>query len=174
MKLLINLVRPKFLIPIHGELRHLKQHKALAEQLGIPAGNIAAVENGTPLELDEDSLTIGQRLPGGYVFVDGAGVGEVGWSVVRDRDKLAQNGFFVVCVNVHNGNVIGQPDIVSRGIISMKETDDLMMGAKETIARVVKTYATSNKAMNKPIENALERYLYAETGKRPFVQVIVK
>lgn len=174
MKLLINLVRPKFLIPIHGELRHLKQHKALAKQLGIPAENIAVVENGTPLELDQDRLTIGERLPGGYVFIDGAGVGEVGWSVVRDRDKLAQNGFFVAYVNVHNGNVIGQPDIVSRGIIDMREAEDLLDGAKETIARVARTYADSNKALDKPIEEALERYLYAETGKRPFVQVIVK
>ncbi|MCB9422702.1 MAG: ribonuclease J [Ardenticatenaceae bacterium] len=174
MKLLINLVRPKFLIPIHGELRHLKQHKALAKQLGIPAENIAVVENGTPLELDENGLTIGERLPGGYVFIDGAGVGEVGWSVVRDRDKLAQNGFFVAYVNAHNGNVIGQPDIVTRGIIDMREAEDLLEGARETIARVVKTYATSNKALDKPIEEALERYLYAETGKRPFVQVIVK
>ncbi len=174
MKLLINLVRPKFLIPVHGELRHLKQHKVLAQQLGIPSENIVVVENGTPLELDQDSLTIGERLPGGYIFVDGAGVGEVGWSVVRDRDKLAQNGFFVVYVNAHNGNVIGQPDIVSRGIVDMKETEDLLVGAKETIARVVKTYATSNQALDKPIEEALNRYLYAETGKRPFVQVIVK
>ena len=174
MKLLINLVRPKFLIPVHGELRHLKQHKVLAQQLGIPSQNIAVVENGTPLELDQDSLTIGERLPGGYVFVDGAGVGEVGWSVVRDRDKLAQNGFFVAYVNAHNGNVIGQPDFVSRGIIDMRETEELLVGAKETIARVVKTYATSNNPLNKPIEEALNRYLYAETGKRPFVQVIVK
>jgi ribonuclease J len=94
--------------------------------------------------------------------------------VVRDRDKLAQNGFFVAYVNAHNGNVIGQPDIVSRGIIDMKEVEDLLVGAKETIARVVRTYADSNKALDKPIEEALERYLYAETGKRPFVQVIVK
>jgi ribonuclease J len=174
MKLLINLVRPKFLVPIHGELRHLKQHEALARQLGIPAENIALVENGTPLELDQDGLTVGQRLPGGYVFIDGAGVGEVDWSVVRDRDKLAQNGFFVAHVNVHNGNVIGQPDIVSRGIIDMREAEDLLVGAKETIARVARTYAESNKDLTKPIEEALNRYLYAETGKRPFVQVIVK
>ncbi len=174
MKLLINLVRPTFLIPIHGELRHLKQHACLGESLGIPAGNIAVVENGTPLELDEDSLTIGERMPGGYVFIDGAGVGEVGWSVVRDRDQLAQNGFFIAMVNAHNGNVIGQPDIVSRGIINMGEAEDLLEGAKDTIARVVRTYADSNKPLEKPIAEALNRYLYAETGKRPFVQVIVK
>ena len=174
MKLLINLVRPKFLIPIHGELRHLKQHAVLAQQLGIPAENIAVVENGTPLELDQESLSIGERVPGGYVFIDGAGVGEVGWSVVRDRDKLAQNGFFVAMVNAHNGRVIGKPDIVSRGIIDMNEVTDLLEGAEATIARVVKTYAASNKPLDKPIEEALNRYLYVETGKRPFVQVIVK
>ena len=174
MKLLINLVRPKFLIPIHGELRHLKQHAVLGQKLGIPAKNIAVVENGTPLELDQDSLAIGERMPGGYVFIDGAGVGEVGWSVVRDRDKLAQNGFFIAVVNAHNGNVIGPPDMISRGIVNMGEADDLLDGAKETIARVVKTYADSRKALDKPIAEALNRYLYAETGKRPFVQVIVK
>ncbi|MEJ2748282.1 MAG: ribonuclease J [Anaerolineae bacterium] len=174
MKLLINLVRPKFLIPIHGELRHLKQHEALARQVGIPAENIVVVENGTPLELDENSLTVGERLPGGYVFVDGAGVGEVSWSVVRDRDKLAQNGFFVAYINVHNGNIIGQPDIMTRGIIDMREAEDLLVGAKETMARVARTYADSNKDLAKPMEEALDRYLYAETGKRPFTQVIVK
>ncbi len=174
MKLLINLVRPKFLVPIHGELRHLKQHGMLAQELGIPAANIAVIENGTPLEFDEETLTIGERMPGGYIFIDGVGVGEVGWSVVRDRDQLAQNGFFIAVVNAHNGNVIGKPDIVSRGIVNMGEAEDLLEGANDTIARVVKTYANSNKSMIKPLTDALNRYLYAETGKRPFVQVIVK
>ncbi|MCP4428218.1 MAG: ribonuclease J [Chloroflexi bacterium] len=174
MKLLINLVRPQFLIPIHGELRHLKQHAVLGEKLGIPAENIAVVENGTPLELSRDSLKVGERMPGGYIFVDGAGVGEVGWSVVRDRDKLAQNGFFIAVVTAHNGRVIGQPNIISRGIINMGEAEDLLEGATEAIARVVKSYADSRKALNKPIAEALSRYLYAETGKRPFVQVVVK
>jgi ribonuclease J len=174
MKLLINLVRPKFLIPIHGELRHLKQHGILARKLGIPEENIAVVENGTPLALDENSLTVGTRMPGGYIFVDGAGVGEVGWSVVRDRDKLAQNGFLVAMINAHNGRVIGKPDIISKGIIDMNEAEELFQGAEETIARVVKSYTDSKKPLDQPIEQALDRYLYAETGKRPFVRVIVK
>ncbi|MCB8986984.1 MAG: hypothetical protein H6661_04460 [Ardenticatenaceae bacterium] len=83
-------------MPIHGELRHLKQHAELARQLGIAPENIAVVENGTPLELDEHSLTVCPRLPGGYVFVDGAAVGDTGWSIVREREKLAENGFSAV------------------------------------------------------------------------------
>lgn len=173
MKLLINLVRPKFLVPVHGELRHLIQHGKLAEQMGIPASNIAVIENGTPLELTPDSLRVLDRMPGGYIFVDGAGVGDIGWSVVRDRDRLAQAGFFFVSVNVNNrGQVIGKPEIISRGLLDPKEMGDLITGAEDTIARVVSS-DSGNKTLTKRLEDAISRYLYAETGKRPLVHAAV-
>jgi ribonuclease J len=174
MKLLINLIRPKYLVPIHGELRHLKQHAILGLQLGIPAENIAVIENGTPLELNQDELTICPRLPGGYVFVDGAAVGDTDWSIVRERERLANNGFFFAVVSARRDQVVGQPHIVSRGIIDMDEAENLLAGAHDVIAQAVKVHHNSSKSLSLGIEEALGRYLYAETGKRPFVHAIVK
>ena len=175
MKLMINLIRPEFMIPIHGELRHLKQHAEIAKELGIPDENIAVVENGTPLELTAVTLDILPRMKGGYVFVDGASVGDIGWSVVRERDQLSQNGFFFASVNSNDrGDVIGKPEFVSRGFTNLKEAEDLMEGAEETIARVVKMVAENKqKNLTKQLEDALSRYFYAETGRRPLVHVIV-
>jgi ribonuclease J len=100
MKLLINLVKPKFFVPVHGEIRHLQAHGKLAQEMGIPEERIAVVENGTILEIDEQSLTIGPRIPGGYIFVDGTGVGAVGPALLRDRERPANSGLFftVVCL----------------------------------------------------------------------------
>ncbi|MCA9958932.1 MAG: ribonuclease J [Anaerolineales bacterium] len=175
MKLMINLVRPTFLIPIHGELRHLKRHAVLGRELGIAAEHIAVVENGTPLELDGESLDILPRLPGGYVFVDGASVGEIGWPVVRDRERLSQSGvvFAVVATNSQK-QVIGRPEIISRGFVNPNESDDLLHGAAEAIVRAAEVYANSTSPLNEAIEDALSRYLYAETGRRPLVHVVVK
>jgi ribonuclease J len=175
MKLLINMIRPKFLVPIHGELRHLKQHAELAVNLGIERGHIAVVENGTPLELTPHSLDVLPRMKGGYVFVDGASVGDIGWSIVRERDQLSQNGFFFSAVTTNGrGDVIGKPQIVSRGFVNLKEAEDLIEGAEETITRVVKLHAENSKSLSKPLEDALSRYFYAETGRRPSVHVIVQ
>ncbi len=174
MKLMINLVRPKFLIPVHGELRHLKQHGELAQQLGIPAENIAVVENGTPIDIDEHSLTIHERLPGGYVFVDGSAVGDTGWSIVRERERLAGSGFFLVIVSVNNkGDVLNQPEFISQGLANMDD-EDLILGAEETVARVVEQQAGNLEELDRKIERALSRYLYDETRKRPFIKVVLK
>ncbi len=176
MRLMINLVRPQFLIPIHGELRHLRQHGELAKQMGIPAENIAVVENGTPLALTASSLEILPRLPGGYIFVDGASVGEIGWPVVRDREALAQSGIvFAVLATNDLGKVIGQPEIVSRGFVNVKESGELLEGAAAAILRAAEVYSKMKRGkLNEAIEDALSRYLYAETGRRPLVHVVVK
>ncbi|RMG94703.1 MAG: ribonuclease J [Chloroflexi bacterium] len=175
MKLMINLVRPKFLVPVHGELRHLKEHARLAMDMGIPEKNIAVVENGTPLELTRHSLEIKPRLPGGYVFVDGTEVGEVVWSVMREREELAQSGFFMALVGLSKkGNLSGTPEFVSRGFVDMKRADELLEGAKETIANVISMHGRNPDKLEKKLEDALSRYLYGETGKRPFVKVVLK
>ena len=174
MKLLINLIRPKFLIPIHGELRHLKQHGELARQLGIPEKNIAVVENGTPLDLDANQITIQPRLPGGYVFVDGSAVGDTSWSIVRDRERLAENGVFLAVIAVNGkGDVLGRPEFTSRGLANIDDPD-FREGAEETVARVVRQHADNSEGLEGKIESALSRYLYDETRKRPFVKVVVK
>jgi ribonuclease J len=176
MKLLLNLVRPKFLVPVHGDLRHLKQHSLLAQKLGITADRIAVIENGTPLELTPDSLEILPRLKGGYIFVDGASVGEIDWPVLRDRDKLAQGGFYFAFLNLNgDGSMIGEPEILSRGFIDFKDGSDVIEGSKETIDRVIRSHKDNGGGkLSKKIEDALSRYLYTETGRRPLVQVIIK
>jgi ribonuclease J len=175
MKLMINLVQPQFLIPIHGELRHLKQHAKMAREMGFAKDKIAVIENGTPLELDADSLTILPRMKGGYVFVDGASVGEIGWRTVNDREKLAQSGIFFAVVSTNGrGDVIGEPVFISRGFLGRDETDRLLVGAKDILAGVVRQHGESRQPVNEKLEEALSRYLYAETGRRPLVHVVVK
>ena len=176
MKLLINLIRPKYLIPVHGELRHLRLHGQLAQELGIPEENIAVVENGTPLELTPNSLTICPRMPGGYIFVDGSSVGDIGWSVVRDRDKLAQSGFFFAVVAVNNkGELIGSPEIRTRGFVDPEGAQDLYDGAVDTIERTLQNNRKGDKrTAAKRCEELLSRYLYDETRRRPIVQVIIR
>lgn len=174
MKLLINLVKPQFLVPIHGELRHLKQHSVLAQGLGFPEENIAVVENGTPLELTEDSLKVLPRMRGGYIFVDGAGVGDIGWRVVRDRDKLAQSGLFFAVVKTNGrGDVVGEPEFFTRGFVNLAESQDLIDEAEETIRSTVKAHGNSKKPLDNRIEDSLNRFFYAETGRRPLVKVVV-
>ena len=104
---LINLLHPRFFVPIHGELRHLKRHAKTARAMGIPDENIAVIENGTVLTLTEERLEIGERVPGGYVFVDGALVGELGPKVMREREALGENGF--VTALVRYDRQAGQP-----------------------------------------------------------------
>lgn len=168
MKLLINLVRPQFLVPIHGELRHLKQHAKLARQVGIPGENIAVVENGTPITLSQDGIEIGERIPGGYVFVDGASVGEIDWQVMREREKLAQNGFFFVFVPTDGqGKVDGIPQIITRGFVSAKGEESLLEGAIDVVTRMVNKHP----GRAHPAEQSLSHFLFTETGRRPWVQI---
>ncbi len=175
MKLLINLIRPRYLIPVHGELRHLRLHGKLGEELGIPEEHIAVVENGTPLELTQNSMVICPRLPGGYVFVDGAGVGDIGWSVVRDRDKLAQAGYFFAVVNAtRNGSMIGKPQFSTRGFVEKESAEELYLGAEETLQRTLENARDSGRqTVTKRMEETLGRYLYEETRRRPIVDVVV-
>lgn len=175
MKLMINLVRPKFFVPIHGELRHLKAHAKLAKEIGIPEENIAVVENGTVLSLSRNNLEIGPRLPGGYVFVDGSVVGDVGPAVMRDRERLADSGFFVVVATLDDaGKLTEPPDIISRGFIYLEESKELLSGVEETIAQTVASNGHKRDHLGKKIESALSKYLYSETGRRPMIYAVVK
>ncbi len=175
MKLMINLVKPKFFVPVHGELRHLIAHSQLAGEMGIPEDNIAVVENGTILELDEHTMEVGPRIPGGYIFVDGSGVGDVGPRVLRDRERLANSGFFIAVVSIDDeGTVTGRPKIISRGFVYLDEAGDIMKGAEEVIVQTVRASGRNRDHIYKRIEGALSKYLYAETGRRPMVYTIVK
>lgn len=177
MKLMINLVRPRFFIPIHGELRHLVQHGKIAQEMGIVPDNIAVVENGTVIELTEDKMTIGERLPGGYVFVAGQSVGEIDIPVMRDREKLAENGFFLVAVSLdEKGKIRKRPRIITRGFANLEkeQAEGLLEGAEEVVTRTLSIYQAGSEVLEARVEEALSRYLYTETGRRPLIYVVVQ
>jgi len=170
-KLLINMLRPRFFVPIHGELRHLKQHGKIARQLGIPDENIAVVENGYVLTVGEH-LEIGQRVPGGYVFVDGKRVGEIGPAVMRERDTLGQNGFVMSIVRYdrRTGRPVGRPRIITRGFIFVPGAEDLLAQAEEiTLSAASTRPGTPPLEVEKQVQGALSRFLYEETRSRPTV-----
>jgi len=176
MRMLINLLNPKFFMPVHGELRHLKAHARLAESAGIPRENIVVVENGTVIEVNRHSIKVGERIPGGYVFVDGSGVGDVGKAVIRDREALARDGFMLVVVNVdqQTNQVIGDPEIISRGFIYLREADTLMEQVRRTVNDVIaSTRPSQNGKRRERVQEAVSRLLYNETKRRPMVFSIV-
>jgi ribonuclease J len=172
MKLLMHLVKPKYFIPIHGELRHLKQHAALARTVGIPAENIAVVENGQVVEIEDGKLSLGERVPGGYVFVDGSSVGDVGPSVVREREALARDGIVVISLilNKNTGSLIEEPEILTRGFVYQRNADDLLAIARRRIADTV-TRGNGNLQMD--VEQTIKAFFYNETKRRPMVFVTI-
>ena len=174
-KLLINILRPRFFVPIHGELRHLKQHAKTAMALGIPAENIGAVENGYPLTFGE-RLQVGERVAGRYVFVDGAQVGEIGPKVLREREALGRNGFVMPVVRHDRGTgePVGRAHIVTRGFVFLPEADDLLAEAESvTLSAAVTGPMVSRTEVEQQIQAALSRFLYRETRRRPIVVPVV-
>jgi ribonuclease J len=172
MKLLLHLVRPKFLIPIHGELRMLKQHANLAQEVGMPKENIAVVENGQIIEFANGELQLGERIPGGYIFVDGSTVGDVDRSIVRERESLGQDGIMVVnlAVNKKTGQLVGKPDIFARGFMLPEELDLL----KDKLhSQIQKTVAKTNGYLEKEILQTVKSYFYQETNRSPYIFVSV-
>jgi ribonuclease J len=177
MKLLIHLVKPKHFVPIHGELRHLNQHAAIAREVGIPAGNIAVVENGTILEFDNGDMRVTDRIPGGYVYVDGSGVGDIGPTVMREREALAQDGFVIVNLRVNAaGQLAGKPEIVSRGFVFVRDADEMFAAAQEQIsaaaARANGT-AASPQGLREMVQKTLADFFYAELKRRPMIFAFV-
>ncbi|MCC6803384.1 MAG: ribonuclease J, partial [Anaerolineae bacterium] len=176
MKLLMSLVNPKYFMPVHGELRMLRAHSKLAIQSGIPAENIFVVENGMVIEADRGGVRKGERVPGGYVFVDGSGVGDVGKQVIHDREILARDGFIIVVVNVdaETGKLIGEPEIISRGFIYLRDASQLLVNVKQNVADVMLGLRQSrNGKRRERLQDSLSKLLYNETKRRPMVFSII-
>lgn len=174
LKLLLNLIRPKFFIPVHGELRHLTQHKLLAQEIGIPPENIVVVENGTEIFMTADVLEIGERVPGGYVFVDGKGVGDVGPIVMHDREVLARDGFVsvLVLINAETGELVEPPEVISRGFVYLRDASELIEMAQGVIADVIAANKKGN--LTAAIQDALSKMFYNETQRRPMTFAFVR
>ena len=168
-----------FFIPVHGEQRHLQIHGRLATQIGTPAKNVCIAELGTQIELTKKTLKTNGAVPAGKVFVDGTGVGDVGSVVLRDRKHLAQDGMIVVCVNLssQDGGIITGPDIITRGFIYVKESEDLMEElrcvAMEAIERCSRKRVRDWTAIKTAIKNDLSGYLYKTTKRNPMILPVI-
>lgn len=178
-KLMLNLVRPRFFMPVHGEYRHLIHHARLAQSVGIPADHILIGENGTIFEFTRDSATIGGKVVSGQVMVDGLGVGDVGNIVLRDRKQLSQDGILMVAVVMEKetGLIMSGPDIVSRGFVYVRESEGLLEEAREKVKSVLydclEKKITEWAALKSAVRDVLGKYLYEKTRRRPMIMPII-
>ena len=171
IKLLLHLVKPRYLIPIHGEMRMLRQHKRLALEVGMEEEQIALVQNGRIIEFTHGEMTLGERIPGGYVFVDGIGVGDVDVSTMRDRELLSQDG--VVLLNLEldkNNGKFKELEIISRGFIAQDESQELFAELRK---RVVKLSQFPANNLQKEIQSVATSYINEETKRRPVIFVTI-
>ena len=179
LKIIHALCKPKFFIPVHGEQRHLQIHGKLATQLGLPAKNIRVAEIGSVLELTGKTCKLNGTVTAGKVFVDGTGVGDVGSVVLRDRKHLAQDGMIVVCVNIssQDGSVVSGPDIITRGFIYVKESEELMEELKavamEAIDRCGRKNVRDWSSIKSAIKNDLSGYLFKTTKRNPMILPVI-
>lgn len=181
MKLLISLLQPKYLIPIHGDYRHLFEHAKLATELGMPADNCFIIENGQVVEFtDGNGRITGEKVPVGDVLIDGLGVGDVGEIVLRDRQTMAEDGVFMVILTVDGkkGELKSSPDIISRGFVYMKESEDLIGATRSLIKRLHATQISRGGPANwdgfkKTLRDEVGNLLYDKTQRRPMVIPVV-
>ena len=167
MKLMLNIINPKYLIPVHGELRHLKQHAVLAEESEFPTENVLVIENGEVIEFEGGKLEIKDRIPGNYVFVDGSRVGEIGPSVVREREQLAQDGVVLISLVLdRNGKLHEEPEIISRGFVYKHDDDDIIEQTRQKIIGVVEN---TKGDLHDELVHTIRSFLYSKTKKRPVV-----
>lgn len=174
-RLLIHLIKPRYFVPIHGELRHLTQHARIAQEMGVPATNTMVVENGYILEFDGESGRIGERVPGGYVFVDGSGVGDIGPVVMRDREILASAGFVVAVIKLDEktGQPAGRPEIISRGFVYVRDSAELMERAQDKILEVIEKSDGGRAAIGDRVRDELGKLFYEETKRRPMIMPVI-
>ena len=179
LKLMHNLVRPKFFIPVHGEYRMLVRHAKLAQELGMPKENIFIGENGQIMEFTRDKGTVAGKVTSGKVLVDGLGVGDVGNIVLRDRRQLSQDGILIIVVTMEKstGRVVAGPDIVSRGFVYVRESEALMEEAREKVKLALdkceEGKVTEWATIKSNVRDALGRYLFDKTRRRPMILPII-
>ena len=179
LKLINRMVKPKFFMPVHGEYRMLKRHAELANELGMPEQNVFVMQTGQVLELDKNSAKVTTTVPTGRVLVDGLGVGDVGNIVLRDRKHLSEDGLMIVVVTIskEDGKVLAGPDIISRGFVYVRESEDLMDGAKNVIKNVLSECEEKNikewAYLKNNIKENLKEYLYIKTKRNPMILPII-
>jgi ribonuclease J len=174
LKLLLNLVKPRFFMPIHGEYRHLSLHAKLAQSVGMLKDNIFVLEDGDILELNPQAARLAGKITSGNVYVDGMSVGDIGSVVLRNRRMLARDGIVVViiAVNKQTGKLVGRPDIVSRGFVDTRESRDMLDESRDLVARTL-DHSGSRPAewsfTNTKVRDTLNKFYYEQTKRRPMV-----
>lgn len=179
LKLIYSLVRPKYAIPVHGEYRHLKANASIANQLGIENENIFVLRSGDVLELDKNAARVAEKVHTGAIFVDGLGVGDVGNIVMRDRQHLAEDGIMIVVLTLEKGSnvLLAGPDIVSRGFVYVRESEDLMEQARAVVYDAVETCLERNitdwSKMKNVMKDSLGDYIRKKTKRNPMILPII-
>ena len=184
LKLMLSLAKPKYFVPIHGEYRHLILHARLAHGLGIPSENIFVIEDGDVLELDAGSAQVTDHVSAGYVFVDGLGVGDVGQVVLRDRQVLSQDGILIVSLTVdrESGHPVAGPEIISRGFVYMRESEELIEQARNQVFEALEAAKGEESGVRRPVDwqtirsrirDVLSKFVYDRTRRRPMILPLV-
>jgi ribonuclease J len=168
MKLLLNLVRPKFFMPIHGELHQLKRHASLGKQVGIPPENIFVVENGQVVELADGKLSLAERNPGNYVFVEGDSVGDIDQDVMREREQLSRSGVVLITIPLdkYSGRLLKEPEVITRGFISPEDAEAIIPAVRKKVSDLVNSAGLDDEKL---ITDAVRSLLRNQTGRRPMV-----
>ncbi|MDI3316548.1 MAG: ribonuclease J [Bacillota bacterium] len=179
LKLVLNLVRPRYFLPVHGEWRHLIRHGRLAESVGIPKENVLIGENGSVFEIRPDSARISGKVTAGDILIDGLGVGDVGSIVLRDRKQLSQDGVLIVVVTMdrESHQVRGGPDVVSRGFVYVRESEPLMEGLKERVREALQACQaqgiTEWNGIKAAVRDQAGHFLFERTHRRPMILPII-
>ncbi|MBR6302845.1 MAG: ribonuclease J [Lachnospiraceae bacterium] len=180
IKLIYTLVQPKFAIPAHGEFKHLKAQAKIAEELGMDKDHIKILSSGDVLEFGEDYAVVTGKVPTGDILVDGLGVGDVGNVVLRDRQHLAEDGIMIVvmCLDEISGELVAGPDIVSRGFVYMKESEDLIEEARllvqETVEGYIARHITDWGKIKSGTKDALSEFVWKKTKRRPMILPVIQ
>jgi ribonuclease J len=179
LKMMLNLVKPRYFMPIHGETRHLRAHADLAEDIGLATQDIFIMENGEVLEITQRNARINGRVDAGVVYVDGLSVGDVGTVVLRDRQVLARDGIItvVIAVDDQTGKPMADPELVTRGVVYGPESDELMEGARKriskTMAKTAKEGVTDHSIIKNRVRENLSQYMWEQARRRPMIIPVV-
>ena len=179
LKMIMGIVKPKYFIPVHGELKHLRKHAGLALNVGIPKENILIADNGRVAEISKKALKCTSTVPAGRVFVDGYGVGDVGSVVLRDRKHLAQDGLVIVavCIDRENGEIVSGPDVVTRGFVYVKESEELINAAREVAVRAIEAQTDGGyfdwNSIKASLRDEIPHLMYERTKRSPMILPVI-
>lgn len=179
LKLMLNLVKPKYFIPVHGEQKHLYKHAMLAKTMGIPDDNIMITSIGNTIELSNDKIRLSEVVPAGRVLVDGLGVGDVGNIVLRDRKHLAEDGVIIVAMTMDSASneVIAGPEVISRGFVYVRESEQLMEDATEAACKAIETCYLNRirdfATIRQRVRDSVSKFIYERTRRSPMILPII-